>query len=310
MPAPIAVTHFTDPGCPWAYSASPALTLLQWRYGDQLAWRHVMIGLTEDAQRYVDRGYTPAKMAKGYRNFRRLGMPFATQPRPRVGATSPMCRTIVAARLAHPEREVEVFRALQFAQFASPLVLDEVDGIRQALRRVDGIDADALLGAIESPEVWEAYEADRAETRTAEGGPTQFQGKSANSDGAERFTAPSLKLERASDGFVLEAGGFQPVEAYDVCIANLDTTLSRRPPAADPVEALEAFPYALVTREVTALLATHLGDWDDDTTEDRLIEAAGDGHVVREGLGAGALWHLADRVPEAVASGAALATAS
>ena len=30
----ISVTHFTDPGCPWAYSASPALAVLHWRYGD------------------------------------------------------------------------------------------------------------------------------------------------------------------------------------------------------------------------------------------------------------------------------------
>ncbi|MCW3015705.1 MAG: hypothetical protein JWO02_2797, partial [Solirubrobacterales bacterium] len=31
--APISVTHFSDPGCPWAYSASPAIAALQWRYG-------------------------------------------------------------------------------------------------------------------------------------------------------------------------------------------------------------------------------------------------------------------------------------
>ncbi|MEA2377045.1 MAG: hypothetical protein QOD13_952, partial [Thermoleophilaceae bacterium] len=31
----IDVTHFTDPGCPWAYSAWPAHTTLRWRYGDQ-----------------------------------------------------------------------------------------------------------------------------------------------------------------------------------------------------------------------------------------------------------------------------------
>jgi protein-disulfide isomerase-like protein with CxxC motif len=43
---PIDVIEFTDPGCPWAYSASPALAALQWRYGDQLEWRIVTIGLT------------------------------------------------------------------------------------------------------------------------------------------------------------------------------------------------------------------------------------------------------------------------
>ena len=48
----IAVTHFSDPGCPWAYSAAPFMSVLAWRYGDQLAWRHAMIGLTEEAAQY------------------------------------------------------------------------------------------------------------------------------------------------------------------------------------------------------------------------------------------------------------------
>ena len=36
---PLNVTHFSDPGCPWAWSAGPAFAILHWRYGDQLAWQ-------------------------------------------------------------------------------------------------------------------------------------------------------------------------------------------------------------------------------------------------------------------------------
>ena len=43
----IEIVHFSDPGCPWAWSASPHLSVLHWRYGDQLRWRLVMIGLRE-----------------------------------------------------------------------------------------------------------------------------------------------------------------------------------------------------------------------------------------------------------------------
>src|SRR5947208_25368 len=60
----VAVRHFSDPGCPWAYSASPALAVLRWRFGDQLEWRLVTIGLTEHADQYVRRGYTPAGSAR------------------------------------------------------------------------------------------------------------------------------------------------------------------------------------------------------------------------------------------------------
>ena len=34
--AKIDVTEYTDAGCPWAYSASPALAVLRWRYAEQL----------------------------------------------------------------------------------------------------------------------------------------------------------------------------------------------------------------------------------------------------------------------------------
>ena len=145
---------------------------------------------------------------------------------------------------------------------------------------------------MQTPTVREAYEADRTEARTAEGGPTHFQGKSFDSDGKERFTAPSLIFTRAEDGVSLEAGGFQPVEAYDVCVANLDTGLTRRGPAEDPVEALQGFDFALTTREVAAVIAPPMTAADDAATEDALILAAAEGTIARESLGDGALWRL------------------
>src|SRR3954452_12504349 len=121
----IDVTHFSDPGCPWAWSASPAIAALQWRYGDQLQWRNVMIGLTETGAVYEQRGYTPAGQARGYRTFRERGMPFATEPREKVHGTWPMCRVVVATRRLSPDREYAVFRALQLAQFTTTLFLED-----------------------------------------------------------------------------------------------------------------------------------------------------------------------------------------
>src|SRR6478609_5183865 len=121
----IDVTHFSDPCCPWAYSSSPFLAVLRWRYGAQLDWRHVMIGLTESRAVYADRGYSPARSALGYRSFRRRGMPFATNPRDHLNGTWAACRLVVATRRLAPERELAVFRALQFAQFTSTLDLED-----------------------------------------------------------------------------------------------------------------------------------------------------------------------------------------
>ncbi len=289
----LSVTHFTDPGCPWAYSASPDLAVLRWRYGSQLSWRHVMIGLAEDPQLYVDRGYTPARQATGYLSFRRYGMPFATDPKPRVSATSPACRALVAVRQAAPALEEEAFRALQFLQFCSPALLDDPEALRDALATVSGLDADTLVAAIESPEVWEAYEADRAETRTAEGGAAHFQGKSFDSDGKERYTAPTL-IFTAEDGRSLEAGGFQPIEAIDVCVANLARSLERQGPAEEPLAVLAAFGYPLTTREVSAVMAPPMTAPDDAAAESALIAAVAEGSAQRESVGDGALWSLAD----------------
>jgi 2-hydroxychromene-2-carboxylate isomerase len=295
----IDVTHFTDPGCPWAYSARPAHTTLQWRYGEQLRWTLVMIGLTEDAGQYAARGYTPTRSAVGYQRFRRFGMPFQITPKARLSATSPACRAVVATRLEAPPLEETTLRALQFAQFTTTGTLDDPDTLCSALAGVEGLDADAIVGRIDDPEVVAAYESDRACARAAAGSPTEFQGRAADTDGAVRYTAPSLVFEGA-DGQRLEAGGFQPIEAYDVVIANLSPTLERRPPAEDPVEVLSAFPYALTTAEVAAVMAEHLAVPNLAAVEAALITATGERRAYRRPAGDGSLWALA-RDPQGLA---------
>jgi 2-hydroxychromene-2-carboxylate isomerase len=287
----IAVTHFSDPGCPWAYSAAPAHAVLRWRFGAQLDWRLALIGLTEEAAQYEARGYTPVRSAASYRRFRRYGMPFGGQPRERITATGRACRAIVATRLRDPGRELEAFRALQLAQFTTTLLLDTDDGLRAALAEVDGLDAGAIVAALGDPDVEAAYQEDRAAARTAAGTPTEAMGRAAQTDGPVRYTAPSLILTHP-DGRTVDAGGFQPVEAYDLALANLEPRLERRPPAEDPLEVLEALPYAPTTREVAACMTPHLAEIDDEAAEAALIEAAGDGEVVRLPIGDRAIWRL------------------
>jgi len=290
----IEILHFSDPGCPWAWSASPHFSVLHWRYGDQLRWRLVMIGLTEDGGVYERRGYTAETMARGFRRFRRRGMPFATLPREHVHGTWPMCRAVVAARLTEPGREWSVFRALQIAQFTSTLDLQTPEGIAAALERVPGIDVERLLEAARSPDVEAAFATDRHEARTAEGSPTEFQGKSATTpDGLVRYTAPSLVFT-GDDGRRLEAGGFQSIEAYDVIVANLDPTLRRRAPAEDVAEALAAFPDGVTTAEVAAVMAPDKTEPDLGAAEDELIALAASGGARRVAVGHDALWASAD----------------
>lgn len=293
MAASITATLFTDPGCPWGYSANPDLVALRWRYGAQLDWRIVMIGLAESPERYVAAGYTPARSVSGYRDFRRrFGMPFALAPRERIVGTGRACRAVVAVRHLAPEHEWAAVRALQFGWFTAPLLMDQDAAIGEALALVDGLDVPAVLAALDDPQTEAAYQEDRALTRSAEGGATHFQGKSANTDGAERYTAPSV-LFATPDGRTLEAGGFQSLAVYDACIANLDRTLTRRGPAISAAEALAAFPEGLTTQEVAQLRTAGLDEPDRAGAEDELVALAVSGAARRTPLGDDALWRPA-----------------
>jgi 2-hydroxychromene-2-carboxylate isomerase len=288
MSKPIQATLYSDPACPWAYSAVPALRVLDWRYGSQLEWRLVLIGLTEDASQYVARGYTPLRGALGQLRFRRFGMPLSPQPKPRVSATARACRAVVSARLISPGDEWAVFRALQLANFTTPLVLEDDAQLLNVLRDVPGVDAETVISRLDDPEVTEAYERDRAEARTAEGSPAELQGKTATTDGPVRYTAPSVVLER--DGVRLVAGGFQTIEAYDVLVANIDPSLERVSVPDTPLPLLTRFPGGLTTQEVTLLMTDGNDAPDRAAAEEALLELVSAGSATRKPLGDDALW--------------------
>jgi 2-hydroxychromene-2-carboxylate isomerase len=289
----IRTTLYTDAACPWAYSATPALRVLEWRYGDQLEWRLVMIGLRDEVTPGAAAAYDRARRAQGQARFRdRYGMPFGLVPKARASASGRGCRAVVAARLDDPGSEWRVLRALQLAVFATGFLLDDDDQMRAVLRAVPGLDADAIVDRIDAPEVLAAYEADKAETRSAAGSPAEAQGKTSTSDGPVRFTAPSVVFER--DSARLVAGGWQHVLAYDVLLANLDPTLDRTPPPETPEPLLARFPDGLTTAEVAHLLADAPDPVPDhDAAERALVELVAEGHAERIPLGQDAVWRQA-----------------
>jgi 2-hydroxychromene-2-carboxylate isomerase len=287
MPEPIEVLHYTDPACPWAYSAEPFLRALEWRYGDALAWRHILIGLTEDWRQYEARGYSTTASALGYARYRRrFGMPFAPEPRTRLQSSGRACRAVVAARAQGPELADALLRAFRFGWFTTTELFDEDDGIRRIARSVEGLDAEAVVAAIDDPATEDAYQRDRAEARAALP-PAIRQGKTARTDGPERFTAPSIVFRRGERTLV--AGGWQPLEAYDVCVVNLAPEIDRRPAPA-PEELLPAYPRGLTTQEVARVCTAGNDDVDRVAAETALLELCGRGLATRTPLGDDALW--------------------
>jgi protein-disulfide isomerase-like protein with CxxC motif len=291
----VTVTHITDPGCPWAYSARPFHAALRWRFGEQLDWRLVMIGLTEQPDEYEQRGFTAQAMARSLSLFSdRWGMPFSYEPKDRIAATSRACRAVIIARDQDPQLGEAAFRALQFMQFTTRDRIDDDAALRTVLEAVDGLDAAAVVAAIDDQDVLERYDSDRALARSAAASPTEAQGKDApGSNPAERrYTAPSLIFE-GEGGHTLEAGGFQLTEAYDVILANLDSSLLRRPAPESVADALSAFPEGLTTAEVTEVVRQPLAPSDRGAVRTQLEQLAAAGDVIRTPLGDDALWRVA-----------------
>ena len=289
--AVVRATLYSDPGCPWAYSGRPALARLRWRFGEQLDWRLVLIGLSENTERYVAHGYTPARQSAGWATFqRRFGMPFATLVKPRLAPTTRACRAIIAAREIDPLLGDGALLALHLLQFTTAGVLDDDEDLRDALGRVDRLDANAVVAAIDDPAIVSLYEQDKARARAAEGTPIHVQDRHSASDGPVRFTAPSVVFEHR-DGRRVDVGGFQPFESYDNALANLDMALERRPAPADPRAALADSPHGLTTAEVASVMRpTDLAEEDRAEARRQLLQLAEEGGVMCEPAGTDALW--------------------
>lgn len=288
---PVEAILHTDPGCPWAYSAMPALRVMEWRYGAGLRWRLVLIGLAEDGERYLRSGYSPAMMVAGHVEFRdRFGMPFALLQKDGVPGTARACRAVVAARILDPGSEWRALRALQLANFTSRDMLDDDAGIARALALAPGLDAAAIVAHLDDPAVDAAYAQGKAESRAAAGTAAEAQGKTATTDGPVRFTAPSIVFARGDRRLI--AGGWQSAEVYDVLVANLDPGLARRPAPGSPEPLLRHFHDGLVTQEVAALLARGNDAPDRPAAEAALLGLVAEGRAERIPLGQDALWRI------------------
>jgi predicted DsbA family dithiol-disulfide isomerase len=252
MPADVCITEYTDPGCPWAFSAEPFRRRLSWLYGDRLEWKLRLVGLAETPADYIEKGFTPEKQSRAFAAIARdHGMPMDTSVRPRMAATVPACRAVVAARLHAPHAERPLLRRLRIRHFSGEL-LDEPETLHAAARDVgiDPADLDAWTG---EPEVEAALREDMAASRHPSSAARVLDAKLANWSGGRRYTCPSYEIARTSDGVRIAVPGFQPFAAYDVVTANLVPGVDRRDPPANVEEVLRWTGTPLASKEVAVV---------------------------------------------------------
>ena len=240
----VDITHFTDPACPFAFSAEPARMRLRWHYGDGLTWRLRMIVLT------LERSEAEG-LAQGAPNLQRMyGMPIDPAPYSRVSSSEPACRAVVAARLFAPRAEEALLRRLRVRRMTGGL-LDDPELIAAAAREA-GIDPEALAAWSATDEAERALRADIAAARDPSPAARALDHKLGGPPEQRRYSAPSYEL--AAGGRTFSLPGFHPVEAYEAAIANLDPELPRRPKPTAVEAVLDWATEPLATAEIAAIL--------------------------------------------------------
>jgi predicted DsbA family dithiol-disulfide isomerase len=243
--AEVQITLFTDPACPFAFSAEPVRLALRWRYGDALTWRLRMIVLTLEPGE-------DEKLAQGAPELqRRYGMPIASHPYPRPFSSEPASRAVVAVREYDGDHAAALLlRGLRVRTMAGGL-LDDERLIRSAATEAGVYPTDLRLW-IASPRTEVALRADIAAARDPSPGAAALDHKLGGPRDERRYTAPSYEL---SDGErSISVPGFNPVEVYETAIANLAPQVARRDPPADVSELLRWAEVPLATAEVVQIM--------------------------------------------------------
>lgn len=241
----LEVTVFTDPACPFAFSAEPVRLRLAWHYGDQLRWRMRMIVLT------LEPGEAE-KLAQGAPTLqRRHGMPIDPAPYSRPASSEPACRAVVAARLHAPALEDALLRRLRVRTMLGGL-LDDPELLAAAAHDV-GLEPSELDAWCASDEVREALQSDIDAARHPAPAARALDHKLGGPPERRRYTAPSYEIRRNEDATSIAIPGFHPVEAYEAAIANLAPELIRRPKPETVADVLDWAGQPLATAEVSAI---------------------------------------------------------
>jgi predicted DsbA family dithiol-disulfide isomerase len=242
----VSIELFTDPACPFAFSAEPVRQRLRWHYGEGLRWRVRMIILTRE------RGHAEG-LAQGAPNLQRIyGMPINPAPYPRPASSEPACRAVVAARMHAPDRAEALLRRLRVRVMQGGLLDDPA--LIDAAAGEAGLDPAVLNEWTASDEVGAELEADAAAARAPAPAARALDDKLGGPRRERRYTAPSYII----DGIVVP--GFNPVAAYEVAIANVAPDLPRRPRPSSAQELLSWAPEPLATAEAALIMQTGIED--------------------------------------------------
>jgi predicted DsbA family dithiol-disulfide isomerase len=260
--APVLIRHYTDPTCPFAFSAERQRLRLLWLYGDQIEWELHMVVLQEE--RPGDE-FPPERISETRRRIQLLyGMPIDWRP-VEASASLPACRAIVATRLRAPDREAALLRRLRVLNF-SGLALDDPAVIERACTEAL-IEPEEIRAWVTDPAVEPALRADMDASRSPSPASKAQDYKLGGPPEERRYTCPSYELIRVVDppadwptASRVDLPGYRPVEAYETAIANIAPELTRAPDPESVEQVLMWAGMPIATAEVAAVCDREIAD--------------------------------------------------
>lgn len=244
------ITIFTDPTCPFAYSAEPTRWRLEWLYGDQLEWDIKMITLS---------GYggetspmTPERISKSRIKMREQhGMPMADAVPPRVPTSILSCTAFEAVKINAPESADNLLRFLRIATMNGEMV-DEQTVINNAAKRA-GINVSEFEKWMQDKKTRQQLKEDAEAARNPGAAALNMRRKlSKTSTGRVRYPASSYIFFTNAKP-VFELPGFWPLEAYEAAIGNFLPDAERADNPKSAKEVLEWAKTPLATKEIAII---------------------------------------------------------
>lgn len=248
----VRITVFTDPSCPFGFSAAPDLLALRWLYGEQIEWQTRLVVLSDERREVSALGITPEQLEANEKSLAsEYGMPITASLRTFLVAAKLADLAIKGVQLNRPELGERFLRALQVAWHSDRREIDDEETIFAVAEEL-GIEREDLDRWRNQPATLSALESDVSAARDpmiAARGPLDH--KLAGPDEERRYTCPSLEIASiASPDRTLVAPGFQNHNAYDLMVANTEPSIIRREYAKDPLEVLRFADWPLAAVEV------------------------------------------------------------
>ncbi len=255
MTSQLTLNVFTDPNCPYAYSAEPIRLRLQWLYGDQLNWRTTMIILSG----YADEVSTitveqAAQYQTGIRD--KYGMPIDVTVRPRLPHTINAARAFIAINRHDTKIATDFLRNTRIAAMSGSM-LDEQTTLDAA---APAVEAEQLATWSAEPETDILLRQNAEAARSTGPLSKAFAHKlSKTSTGRVRYSAPSYQFI-INEQIVYELPGFWPLEAYEAAIGNIVPDITRNTNPQSVTQVLQWANTALATIEVATVCARNIDE--------------------------------------------------